>query len=132
MLESVEQQDHKPHNMYKHSNGIHYGVSIQYTGSIINPVEMCVHVLRLTCPLVKWILTVINHFERLHITMSTICEILWTVKYYCQRRRLYIDSTVQTMVTKVVFLIVTKQLTNMHMSTAQKNEIHCSYRQGRS
>ena len=33
--------------MYTHLNGIHYGVSTQYTVSIMNPAKMCVHVMRL-------------------------------------------------------------------------------------
>ena len=33
--------------MYTHLNGIHYGNCILYGDSIMNPVEMCVHVMRL-------------------------------------------------------------------------------------
>ena len=44
-LESIQQQDLKDQNMYTHLNGIHHGNSIQYTVSIMNPIEMCVPVL---------------------------------------------------------------------------------------
>ena len=39
--------------MYTHLNGIHYGVAIQYTVSIMNPVEMCVHLMILKVPLLN-------------------------------------------------------------------------------
>ena len=35
----------KDQNRYKHFNGIHYGNCMLYGDSIMNPIEMCVHVM---------------------------------------------------------------------------------------
>ena len=56
--------DLKDQNRYTHFNEIHYGNCILYGGSIINPVEMCVHVLILTVPL----LNVRKSLRTLHIS----------------------------------------------------------------
>ena len=45
MLESILQQDLKDQNRCTHFNEIHYGNCILYGDSMMNPVEMCVHVL---------------------------------------------------------------------------------------
>ena len=47
LLESIQQQDYKLHNMYTLLKGIRYGNCILYGDSIMNPLDMCVHVMRL-------------------------------------------------------------------------------------